>query len=62
MFLSGILAGGEVSAVVIMAEAQKSGIKTEALRRAKGSLSVRAFPSENGSVWRLPPDRTQESV
>ena len=62
VFLSGILAGGEVSAVVIMAEAQKSGIKTEALRRAKGSLSVRAFPTENGSVWRLPPYKARESV
>ncbi len=53
-FLSKLLADGEVSAAAIREAAGKSGIPTEALHRAKGSLGIRAFPTENGSVWRLP--------
>jgi len=53
-FLNKILANGEIDVKDIQAAATKAGISTEALRRAKGSLSIRSFVTEDGSVWRLP--------
>ena len=53
-FLNKILAGGDVGAVEIHANARAAGLPKEALHRAKGSLGIVAVATENGSVWRLP--------
>jgi len=48
--LSKMLVNGDVSASTIMQAASKANIPIEALRRAKGSLSIKS----EGGVWRLP--------
>ena len=53
-FLSNILANGAISTVDIRNAAEKEGITTEALHKAKGSLGIRAVSTDNSSVWRLP--------
>ena len=53
-FLSKTLGGGDVATKVILEAAGKANIPTEALRRAKGSLGIKAVVTENGSVWQLP--------
>lgn len=52
--LNRMLAGGEKTVVEIQIAALAAHIPVEALRRAKGSLGIQAFSTENGSVWRLP--------
>ncbi len=53
-FLSKMLAEGDIRTALILEAAGKAGIPIEALRRAKGSLRIRAVTTENGSVWRMP--------
>jgi hypothetical protein len=61
-FLSEILAHCEVSAAEAVELAKKKGIQIEALRRAKGSLGIRAVATESGSVWRLPQRNKQVKI
>lgn len=60
--LSKMLNNGDVATKDIMEAASKAGIPTEALRRAKGSLGIRAVVTENGSVWQLPQHRKQTAA
>jgi hypothetical protein len=52
--LSRMLGDGDGAAKEIIEAASKAGIPIEALRRAKGSLGIKAIVTENGSVWQLP--------
>lgn len=52
--LSRMLAEGEKTVAEIQKTASDAHIPTEALRRAKGSLGIRSYATENGSVWQLP--------
>jgi hypothetical protein len=53
-----LLNDGEVVATEVRKAANKEGISIEALRRAKGSLGIRAVVTENGNVWKLPQHKT----
>jgi len=54
-FLQRVLAnGGEMTSAEAHKAAASEGISKEALHRAKGSLGIRAVPTEHESVWRLP--------
>ena len=55
--LSKMLNNGEVPVKDITKAGSEAKIPTEALRRAKDSLAIRSIPTENGSVWHLPPNR-----
>ena len=55
--LSKMLNDGDIPVKDITKAANEAGIPTEALRRAKGSLAIHSIPTENGSVWHLPPHR-----
>ena len=57
--LSKLLNDGDVAVDEITKAVSQAGIPTEALRRAKGSLSIRTVVTENGSVWHLSPHRKQ---
>lgn len=61
-FLSKMLNKGDVAAKDIMEAASKAGIPNDALRRAKGSLGIRAVVTENGSIWRLSRQNKQAEV
>ncbi|MBP6491342.1 MAG: hypothetical protein KA282_00080 [Clostridia bacterium] len=52
--LSRLLSDGEKSVAEIQKTASDAHIPMEALRRAKASLGIRSYATENGSVWRLP--------
>jgi hypothetical protein len=52
--LNKMLENGDAPAKDIIQAANKAGIPTEALRRAKGSLGIKSNVTENGSVWCLP--------
>lgn len=52
--LSRMLADGEKTVAEIQKTALDAHIPMDALRRAKGSLGIRPYATENGSVWRLP--------
>jgi hypothetical protein len=56
-FLNKILVDGEKLVADIQSAAAIKHIPIEALRRAKGSLGIRAVVTENGSVWKLPQNR-----
>lgn len=56
--LSRMLTDGERAVAEIQKAASDAHIPIEALRRAKGSLGIRSYVTENGSVWRLPSNGT----
>jgi hypothetical protein len=60
--LSRMLNDGDVLVKDITEAANKAKIPTEALRRAKGSLAITSVPTENGSIWHLPPHRRKIEV
>jgi len=59
--LSGMLADGEKAVAEVHRAASDAHIPMEALRRAKGSLGIRSYATESGSVWRLPSKGTEKS-
>ena len=52
--LSRLLSDGDTPVKEITNAAREAKIPSEALRRAKGSLGIKAVVTENGNTWRLP--------